>query len=131
MICGSDRKEFSGGYRLTTNNRMELMGVIVALRNLEKKNLPVTICTDSSYVVNGITKGWAKNWKKNNWIKPDKTPAKNPDLWSELLDLLEPLNVTFVWIKGHAGHPLNERCDELAVAAAKGKNLPADKGYRE
>jgi len=130
QISGNERKELSGGFRLTTNNRMELMGVIVALRNLEHKNLPVTIYTDSSYVVNGITKGWAKSWRKNNWIKSDKKSAVNPDLWSELLDLIEPLNVTFVWVKGHAGHPLNEKCDELAVTAAKGKNLPVDEGYK-
>lgn len=123
-------KEISGGYRLTTNNRMELTGVIVALKNLDNKNLPVTVYTDSSYVVNGITKGWAKGWRKNNWIKSDKTPAMNPDLWSELLDLIEPLKINFCWVKGHAGHPQNERCDDLAVSAAKGKNLPADEGYR-
>jgi len=130
QISGSIRKELSGGYRLTTNNRMELMGVIVALRNLERKNLPVRICTDSSYVVNGISRGWAKSWRKNNWIKSDKKPALNPDLWSELLDLLEGLDVTFIWVKGHAGHPMNERCDELAVAASKGSNLPVDHGYK-
>jgi len=129
-IYGDQREELSGGFRLTTNNRMELTGVIVALRNLESKNIPVTIVTDSSYVVNGITKGWAKSWRKNNWIKSDKKPAVNPDLWSELLDLIEPLKVTFVWVKGHAGHIHNERCDELAVAAAKGKNLPVDEGYK-
>jgi len=130
QVYGEERKEMSGGFRLTTNNRMELMGVIVALRNLEHKNLPVSIFTDSSYVVNGITKGWAKNWRKNNWIKSDKTTAKNPDLWGELLDLIEPLKITFNWVKGHAGNPLNERCDVLAVTAAKGVNLPVDKGYK-
>ncbi len=130
QIYGDQKKELSGGFRLTTNNRMELMGVIVALRNLEHKNLPVSIFTDSSYVVNGITKGWAKSWRKNNWIKSDKKPAVNPDLWGELLDLIEPLKVTFVWVKGHAGHSYNERCDELAVAATKGKNLTIDEGYR-
>jgi len=130
QICGDQRKELSGGFRRTTNNRMELMGIIVALRNLEYKNLPITICTDSSYVVNGITKGWAKSWRKNNWIKSDKKPAVNPDLWSELLDLIEPLKITFFWVKGHAGNPLNERCDELAVTAAKGNNLPVDEGYK-
>ncbi|HON80334.1 MAG TPA: ribonuclease HI [Spirochaetota bacterium] len=129
QIYGNEKKELTGGFRLTTNNRMELMGVIVALKNLEYKNLPVTVYTDSSYVVNGITKGWAKNWRKNNWIKSDKKPALNPDLWSELLDLIEPLAITFRWVRGHAGNIYNERCDELAVSAAKGKNLPADKGY--
>ncbi len=130
QIYCDQKKEISGGFRLTTNNRMELMGVIVALRNLEYRNMPVTIITDSSYVVNGITKGWAKSWRKNNWIKSDKKPAVNPDLWSELLDLIEPLKVTFVWVKGHAGHSYNERCDELAVAAAREKNLPVDEGYK-
>ena len=130
QVYGEERKEMSGGFRLTTNNRMELMGVIAALRNLEHKNVPVSVFTDSSYVVNGITKGWAKSWRKNNWIKSDKKPAVNPDLWGELLDLIEPLKITFNWVKGHAGNPLNERCDELAVAAAKGKNLPVDEGYK-
>lgn len=131
QIYNDEKKELSGGFRLTTNNRMELMGVIVALRNLEYRNVPVTVCTDSSYVVNGITKGWARTWRKNKWVKSDKTSAKNPDLWSELLDLIEPLKINFVWVKGHAGNPLNERCDELAVAASKGKSLPEDKGYKE
>jgi ribonuclease HI len=130
QVYGEERREISGGFRLTTNNRMELMGVIVALRNLEHKNVPVSIFTDSSYVVNGITKGWAKSWRKNNWIKSDKKPAINPDLWSELLDLIEPLKITFNWVKGHAGNILNERCDELAVTAAKAKNLPVDEGYK-
>lgn len=129
QVYGNEKKELSGGYRLTTNNRMELMGVIVALRNLEHKDVPVTVCTDSSYVVNGITKGWARSWRKNNWIKSDKKPAVNPDLWSELLELVEPLDIKFVWVKGHAGHSFNERCDELAVNAARGRNLPPDEGY--
>ncbi len=123
-------KELTGGFRFTTNNRMELMGVIVALRELEYRELPVTVYTDSSYVVNGITKGWAKKWRSNNWIKSDKQPALNPDLWGELLDLTVELDVTFVWVKGHAGNALNERCDELAVSSAKQKGLPEDKGYR-
>ncbi len=130
QIYSNEKKEISGGFRLTTNNRMELMGVIVALRNLEYKNIPVKIYTDSRYVVNGITKGWAKSWRNNNWIKSDKKPAVNQDLWSELLDLVEPLKVTFIWVKGHAGNPLNERCDELAVSAAHGENLPPDNGYK-
>ena len=123
-------KEITGGFKLTTNNRMELMGVIVALRQLEFRDKPVTVYTDSSYVVNGITKGWAKNWRKNNWIKSDKQPAVNPDLWGELLDLTAELDITFVWVKGHTGNPLNERCDELAVSSARQKGLPEDKGYR-
>ncbi len=123
-------KELAGGFRHTTNNRMELMGVIVALRELEYRDLPVTVYTDSSYVVNGITKGWAKKWRSNNWIKSDRQPAVNPDLWGELLDLAAELDVTFVWVKGHAGNMFNERCDELAVSSAKKKGLPEDKGYR-
>ena len=129
LIYGNTTKEIFGGFRLTTNNRMELMGVITALKALKQRDHKITVHTDSSYVVNGITKGWAKNWKKNNWIKPDKKPALNPDLWAELLDLTEPLNIDFIWVKGHAGNKYNERCDELAVLAAKGKDLPIDKGY--
>ena len=128
-IYGDSIEEIYGGFRLTTNNRMELMGVIAALRILKEKDQKITIYTDSSYVVNGITKGWAKSWRKNNWIKPDKKPAINSDLWGELLDLIEPLKINFVWVKGHAGNKYNERCDELAVSAAKGKNLPIDEGY--
>ncbi len=123
-------RELSGGYRYTTNNRMELMAVIVALRQLEFRDQPVTVYTDSSYVVNGINKGWAKKWRANKWIKSDRQPAINPDLWAELLDLVEPLDITFVWVKGHAGNRYNERCDELAVSSARKKDLPEDTGYR-
>lgn len=128
-ICGDKRREFSGGFRLTTNNRMELMACIVALRELECRDKPITLYSDSSYVVNGISRGWAKNWRRNNWIKSDKKPAINPDLWAELLDLTEGLDITFRWVKGHAGHPENERCDELANGTAKKPGLPEDKGY--
>ena len=130
QIYKGERKELSGGYKLTTNNRMELMGCIVALRELEHRDKPVTLYSDSSYVVNGIVKGWAKSWRKKGWIKSDKKPAINPDLWAELLDLVEDLNITFKWVKGHAGNPMNERCDELAVAFAKQDGLPADVGYK-
>lgn len=130
QIFDNDRKELSGGFRLTTNNRMELMGVIVALRDLEYRDKPITLYTDSSYVVNGITKGWAEKWRKNNWIKSDRQPAINPDLWGELLDLIKPLNIKFMWVKGHAGNIYNERCDELAVSSARRSNLPEDKGYK-
>jgi ribonuclease HI len=92
--------------------------------------VPVTLYSDSIYVVNGINKGWAKKWRANNWIKPtDKKPALNPDLWAELLELVENLEITFRWVKGHAGNPLNERCDELAVKSAKQNGLPVDEGY--
>ena len=112
---GKFEKEISGGSADTTNNRMELTAVIEALRLL-KEPCEVTVYTDSQYVVNGITKGWAKSWKRNGWRKADKKPALNPELWDTLLGLLETHTVTFVWLKGHAGHPENERCDQLAVA---------------
>lgn len=107
-------KELSGGERSTTNNRMELSGVIAGLSAL-KYPCDVILTTDSKYVVDSVTKGWAKSWRKNGWIKSDKKPALNADLWEKLLDLLEIHNVKFVWVKGHAGHPENERCDQLAV----------------
>ncbi len=130
IIDNGEQREISAGYRHTTNNRMELMGCIVALRAIGRCAKPVTLYTDSSYVVNGISKGWAKNWRRRGWIKADKQPAINPDLWGELLALTEQLDITFRWVKGHAGHPLNERCDELAVAASRGDNLPEDSGYQ-
>ena len=129
QIHAGERKELTGGYRLTTNNRMELMGCIVALRQLEYKDKPIVIHSDSSYVVNGINKGWARNWRKNGWIKSDKKPALNSDLWAELLDLTRDLDIIFHWVKGHAGNPLNERCDELAVSSARSPGLPIDTGY--
>ena len=129
IVDGDNHQEYSGGYSLTTNNRMELMGCIVALQNLECCNQPITLYSDSKYVVNGITKGWAKSWRKRGWIKSDKKPAVNPDLWGKLLDLTESLSITFQWVKGHAGNPLNERCDELAVASARQGGLPHDPGY--
>jgi ribonuclease HI len=129
LVVNGQEKEISGGFRLTTNNRMELMACIVALRTVQPRNLPITVFSDSSYVVNGINKGWAKGWRKKGWIKSDKQPAVNPDLWGELLELVEETDVTFQWVKGHAGHPLNERCDRLAVAALKEKDLPSDQGY--
>lgn len=129
QIYDGERTERSGGFKRTTNNRMELMGCIVALRELEHRDKPVTLYSDSSYVVNGIVRGWAKSWRKNGWVKSDRKPAVNADLWARLLDLVEDLNITFRWVKGHAGHPMNERCDELAVAAAQQEDLPVDTGY--
>ncbi len=131
QIYKSERKELSGGYRMTTNNRMELMACIVALRELEHRDKPVRLYSDSSYVVNGITKGWAKGWRKRGWIKSDNKPAINPDLWAELLELVEDLVISFHWVKGHAGHPMNERCDELAVASSRRDGLPEDLGYNK
>ena len=114
LRVGEHVKEISGGEANTTNNRMELMGVISALSAL-KYPCEVVLTTDSKYVVDSVTKGWAKKWRANNWIKSDKKPALNADLWEQLLDLLEVHNVQFVWVKGHAGHPENKRCDKLAV----------------
>jgi len=107
-------KELSGGERDTTNNRMELTAVIKALEQL-KEPCKVTLTTDSKYVSDGIGKGWALSWQKNGWRKADKKPALNPDLWERLLELLKTHDVTINWVKGHAGHPENERCDKLAV----------------
>jgi len=110
---GEHEKELSGGEAHTTNNRMELTGVIVALSAL-KEPCKVILTTDSKYVVDSVTKGWVYNWKSKNWIKKNE-PVPNADLWQQLLPLLEKHEVTFNWVKGHAGHPENERCDRLAV----------------
>ncbi|MCL1903126.1 MAG: ribonuclease HI [Oscillospiraceae bacterium] len=123
LRCDGRESEICGGEPHTTNNRMELTGVIEALSRL-KYPCKVIARTDSRYVVDGITKGWAKSWRRNNWIKSDKKPALNPDLWERLLDLCETHNVEFDWIKGHAGHPENERCDELAVKAVAAIKKP-------
>ena len=114
---GSHEKELSEGFAETTNNRMELSGAIAGLSCL-KEPCDVTLYSDSQYVVNGIEKGWARKWRANGWRKSDKSPALNADLWEKLLELLERHHVRIVWVKGHAGHPENERCDALAVEAA-------------
>ncbi len=113
---GAAVKELSGSEEMTTNNKMELTAVIMGLKAL-KEPCEVILTTDSKYVVDGIEKGWARSWQRNGWIKSDKKPALNRELWEELLLLLDMHNVRFVWVKGHAGHPENERCDELAVSA--------------
>ncbi len=111
-------KVISGGEAQTTNNKMELMAVISGLEAL-KVRCKVTIYTDSKYVVDGITLGWAESWRTKGWKKKDGKPAKNPELWDRLLNLISAHEVEFVWIKGHAGHPENERCDKLAVAESE------------
>ncbi len=111
-------KELSGGEANTTNNRMELSAVIFGLKAL-KEPCAVTLYSDSQYVCNALKLGWAKKWRANGWMRNKKDPALNPELWGELLDLVEKHQVEIVWVKGHAGHPENERCDRLAVAAAK------------
>lgn len=115
LMYGSHKKELSGGDPNTTNNRMELMGVITALKALNRP-CQVDLYTDSQYVVNAIEKGWAKKWQSNGWMRNKKDKALNPDLWQMLLDLLEVHQVSFHWVKGHAENPYNNRCDELAVA---------------
>ena len=111
---GTAEKELSGGEINTTNNRMELTAVIEGLSAL-KEPCAVKLTTDSKYVADGVTKGWAESWRKNGWRKADKKPALNPDLWEKLLDLLKIHQVEICWVKGHAGHTENERCDKLAV----------------
>ena len=115
LRCEGREKELSGGEAHTTNNRMELLGVINALEAL-KSPCRVKLTTDSKYVVDGVTKGWAEGWRRRGWKKSDGKPALNTDLWERLLGLLATHEVEFAWIKGHAGHAENERCDALAVA---------------
>jgi ribonuclease HI len=117
LIYGTHRKEISGGEAQTTNNRMEMTAVIKGLEML-KEPCEVAIFSDSRYVVDAIEKGWALRWQKNNWKRNKKEPALNPDLWEQLLNLLQQHKVTFHWVKGHAGNPENERCDFLATEAA-------------
>lgn len=119
---GAHEKELSGGEKDTTNNRMELTAVIKGLSAL-KEPCRVKLVTDSKYVVDGILQGWAKSWQANGWRKADKKPALNSDLWEELLALIDKHEVNIEWVKGHAGHPENERCDKLAVDFYKGLML--------
>lgn len=122
-------KEISGGYLNTTNNRMELLGAISGLEALTKP-CKIKMVTDSQYVVNAFNKGWIYGWLKKNWIG-SSGPVKNVDLWKRMLKAMEKHDVTWSWIKGHAGHPENERCDALAVAAALGDDLLVDTGMTE
>lgn len=115
---GGAEKELSGGESDTTNNRMELTAVIKGLEAL-KEPCTVTLTTDSRYVADSITKGWAESWQRNGWRKADKKPALNADLWEKLLSLLKVHSVTIKWVKGHESHPENERCDKLAVAESR------------
>lgn len=115
---GAAEKEISGGEKNTTNNRMEISAVLEALKCL-KEPCEVTLYSDSQYVCNALNLGWAKKWKANNWMRNKKDPALNVDLWDELLKLCDKHKMNIIWVKGHAGHPENERCDRLAVAAAE------------
>lgn len=124
MMAGRHRKEMAQGFRLTTNNRMELLAVIVALETIKNGGATVTVYSDSKYVVDAVEKGWVFNWVKKGF--KDK---KNPDLWKRFLKIFPKHTIKFQWVKGHANIPENERCDKLAVAAANGKDLLVDEGY--
>lgn len=126
LMSGKHRKELSEGFKLTTNNRMELLAVIVALETLKKEGSNVTVYTDSKYVADAVEKNWVFNWEKKNFKK-----KKNPDLWIRFLKIYRKHIVKFIWIKGHANNPENERCDQLAVMASKQSNLYEDKGYTD
>ena len=129
MLFDPHRREISGGFRLTTNNRMEMMAVIAALEAL-KEPCQITLYSDSQYVVNAMTKGWAQRWQANGWKRNKKETAVNPDLWGRLLMASKPHEVDFRWLRGHSGIVENERCDRLAFAAATQSGLPEDSGYR-
>ena len=126
VIQGDQRQELSGGFQNTTNNRMEMYAVIEGLNAIEKPSY-VTIYSDSKYIVDSVNKGWVYRWQANNWMRNRKEPALNVDLWERILDLCQRHTVTFQWVRGHAGHPENERCDRLAVTALKRNDLPRDK----
>jgi len=127
LMSGHHHKELSQGFRLTTNNRMELLAVIAGLEAIKKNELPITVYSDSQYVVNAVEKGWL-----NTWIKTDfKGGKKNKDLWKYYFELSKKFTVKFIWVKGHADNPNNNRCDELATNAAAGKLLLIDKGYED
>ena len=126
LKSGKHYKELSEGFRKTTNNRMELLSVIKALEELKGEGHNVVVYSDSKYVVDAIEKGWVFNWQKKNF-----KGKKNADLWRKFLKIYPKHKVKFIWIKGHAGHPENERCDELAVKAAQQKNLKPDVGYEQ
>ncbi len=125
LMAGSHRKELSGGYRLTTNNRMELMAVIKALEALKKPGMNLTIYSDSQYIVNAVEKGWLRKWVATNF----SGGKKNKDLWLLYDKLAKAHKIRFVWVKGHADNPYNNRCDELATAAADGFGLQVDEGF--
>ncbi len=124
LKCGPHYKEISAGYACTTNNRMELLAVIVGLEAIKRKRAVVHVYSDSSYVVKAVNEGWLQKWLVKGLEK-----QKNPDLWQRFLKIWQKHDVTFHWVKGHAGHPENERCDSLAVAAAQSSELLEDKGY--
>lgn len=128
LLFENRRKEISGGFRLTTNNRMEIFAAIKSLEVL-KQPCKVTLYSDSQYLVSAMMEGWVEKWKKRNWWRTNKERAINIDLWEKLSSLCETHEVNFVWVKGHVGDPENERCDQLSYAALRQKELPPDEGY--
>jgi ribonuclease HI len=128
LVCGKHRKEVSAGYRLTTNNRMELRAAIAALELLSEP-CQVELHSDSKYLIQAINERWLEGWKRRNWIKSDKQPVKNKDLWQLLIVAIASHKIDWRWVKGHAGHAENERCDELANIAVAGNQLLEDPGF--
>lgn len=126
LVCGQARKELSQGFEMTTNNRMELLAVIKGLEAVKWQNAEIEVYSDSTYVVKAITEGWLEGWILRDWKK-----VKNPDLWQRFVPLYRAHTVNFHWLKGHAGHPENERCDTLAVAAYRSGILEKDEGYQQ
>jgi ribonuclease HI len=129
LLSEGKRREISGGFARTTNNRMELTAAIEALKLLPQASR-VKLYSDSKYLVDAVNLGWARRWKANRWRRSSKEPALNPDLWAELLRLLDRHQVQLIWVRGHAGNRENERCDRLSVAAAARPGLPPDPGYQ-
>jgi ribonuclease HI len=127
LMYGQHKKELSAGYRLTTNNRMELLAVITALETLKTAEIPVVVYSDSQYIINSVQKGWLKKWVATGF----KGGKKNKDLWMRYYQLAKKITVNFVWVKGHASNPYNNRCDRLATTAADGKDLLVDTVYEE
>ena len=127
-MYGNHRSELAGGFRRTTNNRMEILAAIVGLETLKERRT-VTLYSDSQYLVNTIELGWAKRWRANGWRRDKKAKALNPDLWDRLLRLCEHHDVGFRWVRGHTGNVENERCDQLATQAAQRPDLPVDAAY--
>lgn len=130
LVFGDKRTEVGGGFRRTTNNRMELTAVIAALRKV-KQGVAVTVFSDSKYVVDGMRQGWAKKWRSKGWMRTPTDRAMNSDLWSQLLELSEARDVAYEWVRGHSGHPENEQCDSKSVEWANHSDLPVDEGFVE
>ena len=130
LIYKKHRKEMSAGFRRTTNNRMELLSAIVALETLTE-SCRVTLYSDSRYLVDAVTQNWLWSWRQRNWLKADRSPVKNVDLWERYLQVQARHKISMVWVKGHAENDFNNRCDELARAAASGTDLPEDPGMEE